>query len=374
MLAGLYEYALPVPIALAIALIYYRINPKKFSAYVTKITPKKIKQSLQENNLRLSDFGALYGFVIMFAVTALYIIAGFLANAAVNTDISVTTKISFVELPWTEIISYGVLISTTGLIIIFVALFFNKYFNEKVWQLGEKDRNIGLFSVQYLVETSSKLQSIGSFLFFMSTLVILFVPIVTGKLPQTYWANSIYLVGAIFLLSACFTVSWSILSLTKPHTEVTIRLLQWLKTFENSAKNSMDYLLLPKIIHFCEEEVSEKSGCVKLDLKEYFELLYLARIWGDDSEKQNVSDTIDKLTSSLKENKDRRFVEELCKTKEELSGLLVLNRLKCSTKMLFTKPKRLLSLSSKINIFCVVSALIVAIITLLLPILGIQIH
>lgn len=259
MLAGLYEYALPVPIALAIALIYYRINPKKFSAYVTKITPKKIKQSLQENNLRLSDFGALYGFVIMFAVTALYIIAGFLANAAVNTDISVTTKISFVELPWTEIISYGVLISTTGLIIIFVALFFNKYFNEKVWQLGEKDRNIGLFSVQYLVETSSKLQSIGSFLFFMSTLVILFVPIVTGKLPQTYWANSIYLVGAIFLLSACFTVSWSILSLTKPHTEVTIRLLQWLKTFENSAKNSMDYLLLPKIIHFCEEEVSEKA-------------------------------------------------------------------------------------------------------------------
>ena len=340
---------------------------------MSKITPKKVKKYLRRENFKLVDYASIYTFTIMFILMAFYSIALSLVSSVMSITIpSLTAKITLSALQIDEIMSYFVWISITVLIIMFVSLFFSKYFNERVWQYGKTDRNTGLFAVKFLVETSSKLQSIGSSIFVIFSLSLLFLfPTFANNFPHAYLAIIVYLVAAVSLLAACFIASWSILSLTKSHTDVTIRLLQWLKTFETNAKNSMGYLLLPKVIDYSEKEVIGECGCEQLDLHESFELLYFAKLWGNDKENQSVTDTIDKLISSLKQNNGRQFIEDLQKLKESNSELQRLNELKSSTNMSFLKQRKPVSLSFIFNLVCLVVGTIATIITALVS-LGIR--
>ena len=282
------------------------------------------------------DYGTLYGFAVLFV--------GFFIVVSFATVINVV--FGYETLSPEDAKRLAVLISSFAVAFVYVGLFFNLYFNEKVWRQSKRDRNLGLIAVQYLVETGLRLVNIGIPLFALSSYSLILLAFNTKiALPQVLNTFLIYTMSLVLCLSICCFVIGGMLKLDKSNKDVTIQLLEWFKDFEPDKKKMNDSVFLPRVIDYSKQELAEDLRFVDLDLKKPFELLYLARICGNDSEKQEVSDTIANLIKALRTKESRRFIEILHDTKEDHT-LSNLNDIIYSTEMSFVRSKRPLKLAT----------------------------
>lgn len=324
----MWEIGFLIPTVLFLPLVVYRIRHKEMVRLVHKLVPQRVQRYLE--NLILKDYASVYGFTVSFVVLTI-IIAW---SAVVNVVLGYQT------LSPEEAKRYAVLISSVAVAIVYVGLFFNQYSNEMVWRQSKRDRNLGLFAVQFLVETGLRLGRIGiSLCTFSSYPLILLAVGARVALPQVLNTFLIYTMSLVLSVGICCIAIGGMLELDKSNTEVTIRLLEWFRDFKPDQNRMNDSVLLPRVIDYSRQEMKEDLGFEDLDLKKPFELLCLTRKCGDDSERHEVSDTIANLIKALKAKESRRFIEILHNTKEN-HALSTLNDMMNSTKMSFFRRKR----------------------------------
>jgi hypothetical protein len=325
----MWEIGLPILAIFVIPLIAYLIRPREIIKLVHRLAPQRVQRYLEKPELWTKDYGAVYGFAVLFVV--LFIVISF--EAVVNVVLGYETLSP----------EDALLFSSVAIAIAYIGLFFTRYFNEKVWRQSKRDTNLGLFAVQILVETGAGLVGIGLPLYaFSSYSLILFVGGASNTsfaLLQVFRTFLIYIMGSVLCLGTCCLTIGGILKLNKSNTEVTIQLLQWFKDYEPAKDKIKDTLFLPRVIDYSKKEMAENLGCKDLDLKKPFELLYLTRACGNTSEKEEVANTIDELIKASKAKKSWRFIEILRNAKEK-PNLSHLSDILDSTNISFVRKKR----------------------------------
>jgi hypothetical protein len=329
----MWEIGFPILAIFVIPLIAYWIRPREIIKLVHRLTPQRVQRYLKNPELDIRDYGFIYMFGVLFAGFFIVISFGEVMNVVLGNE----------TLSPEDVKRLTVLFLGFAIIIAYVGLFFTKYFNEKVWRQSKRDSKLGLDAVLYFIETGRRLVGIGLPLFAFSYLflVVGFSPFSSTKsvLPQVLNTFLIYIAGSVLCLSTCCLTIGRMLKLDKSNVEITTQLLEWFKDYEPAKDKMKDSLFLPRVIDYSKKEMAEKLGCEDLNLKKPFELLYLTRVCGNASEKEEVSNTIDELIKASKAKESWRFIEILRNAKEN-PKLSYLRDILDSSSISFVREKR----------------------------------
>jgi hypothetical protein len=130
------------------------------------------------------------------------------------------------------------------------------------------------------------------------------------------------------------------LTLRIPKAQVLIWNLNYLKEAKKDPANLDHSFMLSKIIDYSQNFIHQDLHIAhEIDLKRYFELLYIARIWGTPAERKAAVEEIRLLISTIKKGDTRKFVETLCGL-DRNSNLASLLKLKSSAKIVIVKKLR----------------------------------
>jgi len=278
----------------------YGFEPKALLQFFNKLTPEKVKvflrkieQYLLENYAKVYGFAALAIFVYIFIGVYFYASLGFgLIN---EFSISIQNLLFIPVMP-----------------LVYVLFFLKDRFNKKIWQLSKVNHDLLPFAINWFVVRRYRIARIGFFLTLpLNILLFPFVFLLVAPLFEIAPYPTIIILCIMAFLGICCVAVGFMLILKVSNTEVIIQILEYLKSLQRDKKKTkVHHSILSRAVDYCQQIVADDLYLTKgVDVDKYFEILYLARIWGDDSEKQVASAKIDNLISALENGSHRKFFE-----------------------------------------------------------------
>ena len=311
------------------------------------------------DNSLLKNYGIVYvltfTMLIYFWASAIYWFYGWL---------------SIMALPTKDNIIFSILaVLVLALSSYLITLFFSQHLNVKLLRRSKNNRKKYLpYVLRFFIHWGEQLYSLGALTFAFLTYWAIFL--IVGWAPlKAYW-NIISILTFSWMFIAIFClIGGKILTIRVADRKVLMWLLNYLNETKKDPKNWSYRFMLPKVVDYSYDFASEDFPNLKeVDLTQKFEILYLAKVWGDSSEAQAASNILQSLISKVKDGLPRSFLEVLC-TVESDQGLASLTKLKASSGMVFIKVRKKNKLGRLATILTIVGG-IAGVITLILDYLS----